>query len=117
MTSIHFCDDYEDVHDPWAPMARDARQTTTTDSCREAVVTLLANTRPWCLMTILLRKVSLEKSAEASQELDRQRDVYRDFARAGSTLFFLVEAMQVRNVDGDVVQRHSSTILRCTVNR
>lgn len=40
-------------------------------------------------------QVSLEKSAEASQELDRQRDVYRDFARAGSTLFFLVEAMQV----------------------
>lgn len=40
-------------------------------------------------------QVSLEKSAEASEELDRQRDVYRDFARAGSTLFFLVEAMQV----------------------
>ncbi|CAM9131219.1 unnamed protein product, partial [Ectocarpus sp. 4 AP-2014] len=39
-------------------------------------------------------QVALEKSAEASQELDRQRDVYRDFARAGSTLFFLVEAMQ-----------------------
>lgn len=39
--------------------------------------------------------MSLEKSAEASQELDRQRDVYREFARAGSTLFFLVEAMQV----------------------
>lgn len=39
--------------------------------------------------------MSLEKSAEASQELDRQRDVYRDFARAGSTLFFLVDGMQV----------------------
>lgn len=42
-----------------------------------------------------MHQVSLEKSAEASQELDRQRDVYRDFAKAGSTLFFLVEAMQV----------------------
>ncbi|CAM9334952.1 unnamed protein product, partial [Hapterophycus canaliculatus] len=39
-------------------------------------------------------QLSLEKSAEASEELDRQRDVYRGFARAGSTLFFLVEAMQ-----------------------
>lgn len=43
------------------------------------------------------RKVSLEKSAEASLELDRQREVYRDFARAGSTLFFLVETMKVLN--------------------
>lgn len=43
----------------------------------------------------MLRQVSLEKSAEASQELDRQRDVYRGFARAGSTLYFLVEGMQV----------------------
>lgn len=40
-------------------------------------------------------QVSLEKSAEASMELDRQREVYREFARAGSTLFFLVETMKV----------------------
>ncbi|CAN0042899.1 unnamed protein product [Ascophyllum nodosum] len=39
-------------------------------------------------------QVSLEKSAKASEELDRQRDVYRDFAKAGSTLFFLVDAMK-----------------------
>lgn len=30
-------------------------------------------------------------------ELDRQREVYREFARAGSTLFFLVETMKVLN--------------------
>lgn len=53
-----------------------------------------------CFLIICIHQVSLEKSAEASQELDRQRDVYRDFARAGSTLFFLVEAMQVDNADG-----------------
>lgn len=40
-------------------------------------------------------QVSLEKSADASEELDKQRDVYRGFARAGSAMFFLVEAMQV----------------------
>ncbi|CAM9184751.1 unnamed protein product, partial [Discosporangium mesarthrocarpum] len=39
-------------------------------------------------------QLSLEKSAEASEELDRQREAYRDFAKAGSTLFFLMEALQ-----------------------
>lgn len=33
---------------------------------------------------------ALQESARASEELDRQRDVYRPFARAGSTLYFLI---------------------------
>lgn len=48
-------------------------------------------------MLSLPPQVSLEKSAEASMELDRQREVYREFASAGSTLFFLVETMKVLN--------------------
>lgn len=52
-----------------------------------------------------VNKVSLEKSAEASLELDRQREVYREFARAGSTLFFLVETMKVLN------QKYCNTVL------
>ncbi len=34
---------------------------------------------------------ALSASAEASRELDRQRDVYRPFASAGSKLFFLIQ--------------------------
>jgi dynein heavy chain 2 len=36
---------------------------------------------------------ALEKSSVASLELDQQREVYRPFARDGSTLFFLVSAL------------------------
>ena len=34
---------------------------------------------------------ALAASARASEELDRQRDVYRPFALAGSKLFFLIQ--------------------------
>jgi dynein heavy chain 2, cytosolic len=39
---------------------------------------------------------ALAESASASAQLDAQRDVYKGFARDGSTLFFLVEQMQVQ---------------------
>ena len=44
---------------------------------------------------ITSREISeaLEKSSRASVELDQQREVYRPFARDGSTLFFLVGAL------------------------
>lgn len=40
---------------------------------------------------------SLERSAEASLELDRQRNVYRPFAANGSKLFFLVTQLTAVN--------------------
>jgi dynein heavy chain 2 len=40
---------------------------------------------------------ALEESGKASQELDRQREVYRDFAKDGSRLFFLIEQLQAVN--------------------
>ncbi len=38
---------------------------------------------------------ALKKSAEASIQLDEQREVYRPFARTGSKLFFIVKTLQV----------------------
>ena len=42
-------------------------------------------------------QVALRKSEEAGAELDRQRDVYRPFARDGSTLFFLIAHLKAIN--------------------
>lgn len=42
-------------------------------------------------------EASLLKSAEVSEQLDTQRNVYRPFALAGSRLYFLVKALQVVN--------------------
>ncbi|CAM9144794.1 unnamed protein product [Heterosigma akashiwo] len=40
---------------------------------------------------------SLEASAKASEELDEQSNVYRPFARDGSTIFFLIQKLSVAN--------------------
>ena len=40
---------------------------------------------------------ALEESGKASEELDRQREVYRGFAKDGSRLFFLIEQLQAVN--------------------
>lgn len=40
---------------------------------------------------------ALSQSAEASSQLDAQREVYRSFAHAGSRLFFLVKSLQAVN--------------------
>jgi hypothetical protein len=37
---------------------------------------------------------ALEASAKASEELDRQRNVYRPFAQAGSMLYFLIQDLR-----------------------
>ena len=37
---------------------------------------------------------ALEASAEASEELDRQRNVYRPFAQAGSMIYFLIQDLR-----------------------
>ena len=39
-------------------------------------------------------KSALEESAKASEELDRQRESFRTFARDGSRMFFLIKALQ-----------------------
>ena len=41
--------------------------------------------------------IALEESGRASEELDRQREVYRGFAKDGSRLFFLVSQLQAVN--------------------
>ena len=40
---------------------------------------------------------SLVLSAEASKQLDKEREVYRPFANSGSRLFFLVKSLEVIN--------------------
>ncbi len=46
---------------------------------------------------------ALAASARASEELDRQRDVYRPFATAGSKLFFLVQ-VRLNSLPGAAAQ-------------